>query len=619
MADTALHEEEYHGQLNPRLWWKVYQRGRRQHRYMLAMVLTAMLTAAFDVSFTLVTRQVINEVAARGPQANVWAYGSLYVGMVLAFCTGIWVFIYLGAKISTGVSHDLREAAFERLQELSFSFYDRRPVGWLVARLTSDCDRLSRTLAWGILDLIWGLFLMIGVCAVMLVLNWRLGLLVLVIVPPMAVVSVIFQRRILGASRAVRKANSNITAAYNEGITGVRTTKTLVREEESLGEFRQLTQRMYAASVRNAIWSALFFPVVFTLGSVGVAVALWRGGLDVMAGRIQIGDLYAFISFAGFFFMPIQELSRLFVDLQSAQAAAERIIGLIDTEPEIEDSPEVVAKLAHHGQATWRDGLAPDGLPDRIQTVEFRKVSFAYREGQAVLEDFDLRVEAGQTIALVGPTGGGKTTIVSLLCRFYEPTGGEILLDGVDYRKRSLEWLQSNLGIVLQTPHLFSGSVRENIRYGRLDATDEEVERAARLAGAREFIRELDSGYDTDVGQGGGRLSVGQKQLVSLARAVLADPRIFVMDEATSSVDTETERLIQAGIDTILEGRISFVIAHRLSTIRSADRILVIQGGRVVESGSHRELIAQRGRYYQLYTNQFAHEREDRILGPVAG
>lgn len=618
MSDTALHEEEYHGQLNPRLWWKVYQRGRRQHRYMLVMVLAAMLTAAFDVSFTLVTRKVINEVAAKGPQATVWAYGMLYVGMVLAFCAGIWMFIYLGAKISTGVSHDIREAAFQRLQELSFSFYDRRPVGWLVARLTSDCDRLSRTLAWGILDLIWGVFLMIGVCAVMLVLNWRLGLLVLVIVPPMAYVSVFFQRRILGASRAVRKANSNITAAYNEGITGVRTTKTLVREAENLGEFRQLTERMYAASVRNAIWSAVFFPVVFTLGSLGVAVALWRGGLDVMAGRIEIGDLYAFISFSGFFFMPIQELSRLFVDLQSAQAAAERIIGLIDTEPEIKDSPEVVARLAGRGQAAWRDGLACDGLPDRIRTVEFRKVSFAYREGPPVLRDFDLRVEAGQTIALVGPTGGGKTTIVSLLCRFYEPTGGEILLDGVDYRKRSLEWLQSNLGIVLQTPHLFSGSVRENIRYGRLEATDAEVERAARLAGAHEFILELESGYDTDVGQGGGRLSVGQKQLVSLARAVLADPRIFVMDEATSSVDTETERLIQAGIDTILEGRISFVIAHRLSTIRSADRILVIEGGRVVESGSHRELIAQRGHYYELYTNQFAREREDRILGPVA-
>jgi len=615
MADTALHEEEYEGRLDLGLWRRILHYGRRHRRFMIGMVVMASLTAWFDMSFTLITRKVINEVAARGGQANVLGYGLLYVALAITFSAGIWTFIWLGANISSGVGHDIREAGFQRLQELSFSFYDRRSVGWLVARMTSDCDRLSRILAWGVLDLVWGAFLMIGVSVIMLVLDWRLALLVLAIVPPMAWVSVVFQKRILGASRAVRKTNSQITAAYNEAITGVRTTKTLVRERENLQEFRTVTERMYHASVRNAVLSAVFMPAVFTVGSVGVALAIWKGGADVLAGRMTIGDLYAFISFSGFFFFPIQELSRLFVDLQSAQAAAERIIGLLDTEPEIKDSPEVVEAMARHAAAGAQPGLAPDGLPDRIRTVEFRDVTFAYKDGQKVLDGFNLTVETGRMIALVGPTGGGKTTIVALLCRFYEPTAGQILIDGVDYRKRSLRWLQSNLGIVLQTPHLFGGSVRENIRYGRLDATDEEVEWAARLVNAHGFIVEMDAGYDTDVGQGGNRLSTGRKQLVALARAVLADPRIFVMDEATSSVDTETERLIQAGIDTILEGRMSFVIAHRLSTIRSADRILVIDGGTIRESGSHRELIRRKGRYYELYTNQFTRERRDRILG----
>jgi len=615
MARTAPHEEEYTGRLDFSLWRRILHYGRRHRRYMIAMVVAASVMAWFDMSFTLITRQVINEVAANGPQAKVWPWGALYVALVLAFATGIWTFIYLGARISSGVGHDIREAGFARLQELSFSFYDRRSVGWLVTRMTSDCDRLSRLLAWGVLDLVWGVFVLVGVSVVMLVLDWRLALTVLAILPPMASISLIFQKRILGASRAVRKANSTITAAYNEAIQGVRTTKTLVRESEGLGEFGALTERMVRVSVRSAVWSAVFMPAVFTFGSVGIALAVWKGGGDVLAERIAIGDLYAFISFSGFFFFPIQELSRVFVELQNAQAAAERIIGLLDAKCEIADAPEVVAAMARHAQAGPKPHLAPDGLADTIEAIEFRDVSFAYHSGRKVLDGFNLTARAGQTVALVGPTGGGKTTVVSLLCRFYEPTGGEILLDGVDYRKRSLRWLQSNLGIVLQTPHLFSGSVRENIRYGRLDATDEEIVQAARLVNAHGFIVQMDRGYDTDVGQGGNRLSTGQKQLISLARAVLADPRVFVMDEATSSVDTETEGRIQAGIETVLRGRISFVIAHRLSTIRSAEMILVIEAGRVVETGRHGELIRRKGRYYELYTNQFTLERQDRALG----
>jgi ATP-binding cassette subfamily B protein len=616
MTDMELHEEQYQGQLSPRLWWKIIRLGRRQWPAMAGMVLMAMVMAVVDLSFTLVTRKMINDVAAHGQDAKLWLWGGSYVAMVCGFAVGVFTFISLGAIISPGISHDMRQAGFEKLQDLSFSYYDRRPVGWLMARLTSDCDRLSRIMAWGVLDLIWGVFMLVGVSVLLLAFQWQLGLLVLIVVPPMIWVSMIFQKRILTTDREARRANSNITAAYNEAISGVRTTKTLVREADNLAEFRILTGRMYDASVRNAIWSSVYLPVIFSLGSVGVAVALWKGGLDVMSHGMTIGDLYLFLAYAAFFFMPVQDLSRMFVQLQAAQAAAERIIGLLETEPEIRDTPEVAqavelfARVYPSGVA----GMAPDGLPDGIETIEFRDVHFAYKQGQKVLDGFNLSVRSGQTIALVGPTGGGKTTIVSLMCRFYEPTAGEILINGTDYRRRPLRWLQSRLGIVLQTPHLFSGPVRENIRYGRLDATDAEVEQASRLVSAHEFVMRLEQGYDTDVGHGGNKLSTGQKQLIALARAVLADPRIFIMDEATSSVDTETERLIQAGIDNILHGRLSFVVAHRLSTIRSASRILMIEAGRIVEDGTHRQLIRARGRYYDLYTNQFARQKEEEIL-----
>ncbi len=383
---------------------------------------------------------------------------------------------------------------------------------------------------------------------------------------------------------------------------------------------------MFSESVHNAVQSAMYWPLVGLMGATGAGLALWFGGSRALHDAISLGTMIAFINYAGQFFDPIHQLARILTELQGAQAAAERVVGLLDTEPKIKDSPEVVAAIERQTkrQAEGKgetgskgDGVAIDGHPDRIDTVEFRSVTFGYKPDQPVLRDFNLTVRAGQTIAFVGPTGGGKTTIVGLLCRFYEPTAGEILIDGVDYRRRSLHWLQSHLGIVLQQPHLFSGTVRENIRYGRLAASDEEIVAAAQLVNAHDFIAAMDKGYDSEVGQGGNRLSVGQKQLISFARAVLADPRIFVMDEATSSVDTETEKLIQHGVEMVLRDRTSFVIAHRLSTIRSADRILVIDKGRIVEQGDHHDLIRRRGRYYELYSNQFTHEQEEHLLGAI--
>jgi ATP-binding cassette subfamily B protein len=614
MPANVLQEEEYTGQLTWSVWKRILRFARPYRGLVALLTATAVATAACEVAFGLIPRAVLNDVAAKGAAGRLTLHACAYFATMATFVVCIWSFIYLAGRISTHMAHDIRRDGFSRLQDLSFSFYDRRPVGWLVARLTTDCDRLSRTISWGCLDLVWGVCMLAGVSGAMLFIHWKLALVVLSVLPAMALTSLLFQRRILRASRKVRKTNSTITAAYNEGISGVRTTKALVREDENLREFQHLTGRMLDESVRSAVLSSMYMPTVLALASVGAGLALWQGGLEVMGKAIEVGTLFYFVHASGQFFFPIQELTRFLTDLQSAQAAAERITGLLDTEPEVRDSQEVTDAIERHRASPPRDGLACDGLGSHIETVEFRGVGFAYKDAAPVLHDFSLTVRRGQTIALVGPTGGGKTTIVSLLCRFYEPTAGEVLINGIDYRKRSLGWLQSCLGIVLQSPHLFSGSIRENIRYGDLAASDEKVAWAARLVNAHPFIERESDGYETQVGEGGGKLSTGQRQLVSFARAILADPQIFVMDEATSSVDTEAERLIQAGLAEVMRGRISFVIAHRLSTIRSADRIVVIDGGRIVEQGTHDELIRLGGRYYELYTNQFTQERREQIL-----
>jgi ATP-binding cassette subfamily B protein len=572
------------------------------------MGISGFVLAWIDVLLPRVTGLVIDEATTHGLGSTLVARSVQYLGLVAIMAVLIWFFIVMAGRAATGFAYDVRRAAFARLQELSFSFYDKRPVGWLMARLTSDSERVSSIIPWFLLDAVWGTTLIIGIGVMMLHLNWRLGLWVMLILPPLAVVSVVFQRKLLRSQRAVRKTNSQITASFNEAIMGVRTTKALVREGENLEEFGTQCDAMYDHSVHNALQAAVYLPVVISLGSIGVGLALWRGGIQ-LGGHMSFGTMVAFMQYASFFYIPIQELAERFTQLQAAQASAERLQGLIDTEPEIKDSPEVAAEM----ERLARIG----GLEDRIDSVEFERVSFAYKEGEAVLTDFDLRLGAGETVALVGTTGSGKTTIVSLLSRFYEPTSGSIKINGADYRELGLMWLQSKLGIVLQSPHLFSGSIRENIRYGRLDATDEEVTEAAKVVNAHGFIAALEDGYDTDVGEGGGRLSTGQKQLVSLARAVLADPEIFILDEATSSVDTETERLIQHGIERVLEGRISFIIAHRLSTVRTADRILVIDQGRIAEQGTHDELIRCRGRYHHLYTSQFVKETRRRILEEI--
>jgi len=616
MSEFAFQEDEYHRQLDLALWRRVLGHARPYRRQLLGLSSAGLLVAAIDVFFPLTIGWLIDEAVANGLTSRLYGIAGFYFALCALLSACIFLFITFAGRIATGVAFDLREQAFARLQALSFSYFDVRPVGWLVTRVTSDVSKISSLLPWFMLDLVWGSSLILGIVIAMLWVNWSLALAVIAIVPPLALISVFFQRKLLRSSRLIRKTNSQMTAAFNEAITGVRTTKTLVREQEALGEFQVLSSGMFQYCMRNALQSAAYLPMVISLGSLGVGLVLWRGGVTLGAadGGMTLGTLIAFMQFAAFLHMPIEELARRFTDLQSAQAAAERVQSLLDTEPEIGDSPAVRARILQYAGGAARDDVAIDGYPQRIERIAFRDVGFWYQAGEPVLEHFDLEVRMGQTIALVGATGGGKSTIVSLLARFYEPTQGRIEIDGVEYRERALQWWQSNFGIVLQSPVLFSGSVRENIRYGRLDATDEEVVAAARLVNAHVFISELEDGYDFDVGERGSRLSTGERQLVSLARAVLADPQVFILDEATSSVDTETERLIQDGVNKALKGRLSFVIAHRLSTIRAADLILVIDAGRVVERGSHAELMYRRGRYHALYVGQFTRQREQSWL-----
>ncbi len=598
MMDHEL-EEAVPPRLDVTLWRRIVAHARPYRRRLAFLAAFGIVLAVADALLPFVTGRIIDS-ATTGDMRALARNGLAYFGVVSVIALLIWQFIVIAGATAAALAHDLRRDAFARLQELSFSFYDRRPVGWLMARLTSDASRLSSVIPWTLLDTVWGSALVTGISVAMLALNWRLALLVMVIVPPLVITSLVFQRRLLRTQRAVRRINSQITANFNEAIMGARTTKSLGREAENLAEFQQLTGDMYRSSVRNALTAAVYLPIVLTLGSVGAGLALWRGGLQA-GGDLSLGTLIAFMQYATLFTIPIQEIAERFTQLQAAQASAERLQGLLDTEPEIRDSPAVRA-------------AGPRSAGERIERVAFANVAFQYPDGEPVLRNFNLVAHAGETVALVGPTGSGKSTIVSLLCRFYEPTSGTIMVNGIDYRDLPLEWLQSRLGMVLQVPHLFSGTIAENIRYGRLDATDEEVLAAARLVNADRFITSLPAGIDTPVGEAGGRLSTGQKQLVALARAVLADPQIFVLDEATSSVDTETERLIQDGIEKILAGRLSFVIAHRLSTIRSASRILVIENGDIREQGRHADLLARRGDYYRLYTRQFARESEERIL-----
>ena len=605
-----LHEEEFAGRLHWSAWKPIANILWTYRTFMAAMLGSAVLLAIIDSQLPAAMGRAFDALNGTAG-ASVWFHLAVYAGLSLLLALFVFVLIISTGKASTGLAYDIRRVGFDRLQALPFSYYDTRSVGWLMSRLTSDTNRVANTALWFCVDLLWGSCLILFSGLMMLAMSWRVGLAVLSMVPLLLVATRLVQLRLLQASRDVSRSNSRLTARHTENINGVRTTKALAREEGNQSEFAAINQTMQSAAVRHGLLSALYMPLVWMIGGTGSALALRLGAGDVLAGEMRVGELIAFMGYVVLMIMPVMQISRQIAELQRAQAAAERITSLLSEVPAIRDSVAVRERVAAQ-LATPQAGLAADGWPDELNEIEFEHVGFHYVAGEPVLRDFSLTVSRGETIALVGPSGGGKSTIVQLMCRFYEPTSGRVLIHGRDYRERSLHWLQSHLGFVLQEPQLFSGTIADNIRYGRLEADDAEVRHAAELVQAHGFIESMVEGYATAVGEGGVKLSSGQKQLISFARAVLADPRVFVMDEATSSVDTETEQAIQSGLSEVLAGRISIVIAHRLSTIRRADRILFVDGGHIVEEGTHEELLALHGRYFRLYSSQFQRDVIDR-------
>jgi ATP-binding cassette subfamily B protein len=597
VPDYLHDEEEFTTGFNGKTVLRMFGEVKAYWPRVLAFCCLIAMVSVGDGFFTFLNKRIIDEAIVAHDPTRLVSIALLFGAIILGQAVAVFGMVFFAGILGERVQYDLRKKMFDHLQELSFSYYDRTPVGWIMARVTSDSGRIAGLITWGLNDVCWALTNIVSSSIFMFLIDWRLASIIFVAIPFLVVVAVQFKNRIVGEYRKVRRLNSKITAAYNENITGMRVVKALCREEKNLQEFSRLTGDMRAAGFRAAWLSALFLPLVQIISALAIGAIVWFGGLQARWGLISVGGIQAFLGYVTFMMWPVQDLARVYADMQQSIASAERTFSLIDAVPDITDTPDA--------------GQSESGASCLGGDIDFDHVDFHYQEGKPVLHDFTLHVGQGETIALVGPTGGGKSTIVNLMCRFYEPQGGTIRLAGRDYLELPLHAIQSRIGMVLQTPHLFSGSVRENIRYGRLDATDAEIEEAAAQAGAHEFIQRLEKGYDGEVGEGGNRLSVGQKQLISLARAILARPEVFIMDEATSSVDTLTESLIQRGMVALMRGRTSFLIAHRLSTIKRADRIVVIDSGKIAEMGTHHELIQARGHYYELYTRQFRHEREE--------
>ena len=611
---AAYEEQEYHKPFSFQIWAKMVPFFKPYKKYFLITMGLNIFLAAVDILVPLFQSYAIDRFITQHTLDGIRPFTVVYVLMIVTQTVSVYFSVHAATTIEMNVGRDLKWAQFEHLQTLSFSYYNTTPVGYIHARVMSDTLKIASMVAWGLVDMFWAFLYVVTVFGVMFFLNAKLALIIMLVVPGIGFLTVYFQNKILNWNRKIRRINSQITSAYNEGITGVRTSKSMVIEEDNDREFFKKTTEMHQASSRAAKLNAVYIPLILFFGSVVSAIVLTKGGGMVQEDLMQLGTLSVFISYAVVIFEPIQQLARLLSELISCQANIERVMDLLEQQPNVVDREAVTARYGDAFTAKKENW-------ERIRgDVVFEDVSFRYPDGKEyVLEHFHLHVPAGMNVAIVGETGAGKSTLVNLLGRFFEPTEGRILIDGVDYRERSQLWLHSQMGYVLQNPHLFSGTVRENIRYGRLSATDEEVEEAARQVSADTVAAKLPKGYESNVGESGGRLSVGEKQLISFARAILADPAIFVLDEATSSIDTKTERLIQDAVEHLLKGHTSFVIAHRLSTIRKADLILVVKDGKILERGTHRELLDQGGYYHELYMRQYEEEAAMEVFAKEKG
>ncbi len=572
----------------------------RYRKNLYLFIFFVMLVAGIEALYPIVWMNFLDKIIVPGIEnhnggnpfdnSGLIKFFGIYMLLALCLATFVHFFIKNCGKIQENVMFDIRQDIFKKFQELSFSYYDKSAVGWLLTRITSDTIKVTELISWNFIEVVWGTFMIIFCLTAMFIYNWKLALIVAVTIPVLVLVSTKIREMILKYSRESRMYNSIITAAYNEHINGVEVNKSLVQEEIASREFEVLSQKMKVASYKSSYYNAMFLPLVIFIGSIAAALIIYYGGFMVLTPEsgVTVGILAAFFGYATLIYEPITDLSRFYSQAQSCMSAGERIFTLLDTKPEILDRKDAKSFERIHGD------------------IEFENVTFYYEKDKPVLENIDLKIKAGQSVALVGETGGGKSTFINLICRFYEPKGGAIKIDGIDYMDMTVESLRSQLGVVLQTPHLFSGTIRENIQYGRELASEAEIIEALRLAGGEEFIEQLNE----EVGEAGENLSLGEKQLISFARAILANPRIFIMDEATSSVDTLTEAKIQNGIHGIMEGRTSLIIAHRLSTIKNCDRILVVKKGKIVEDGTHKDLMKKKGYYYQLYTKQLRDEKE---------
>lgn len=573
-----------------------------------AVIIMMLISAGVDATLPLFTSYAVNNFVVAQTTKGIGTFAALYALVILIQSVTTILYSRQCMIIEMKTGKKMKHDCFIHLQELPLSYYNQNSVGYILARVMSDTSRLGGMLAWSSIHLIWNIFYVVGVLIAMFAVNVRMALISLAVLPVIVLLSLFFEPRLLRANRQVRHINSKITGEFNESINGAKTSKVLVIEDRNSAEFRETTSEMRRATVYSSKLNAVFMPLISFLGSFSVALVLYSSGILVMEDALDFGVLSAFITYAISILEPISSIAGTFVEAMGAQVNIERITTLLDTPCTIKDTTAVIEKFG----GTFDPKT--ENWPEIKGDITFENVWFRYDdapEDDYVLKDVNLNIPAGTNVAIVGETGAGKSTMVNLACRFFEPTKGRVLIDGVDYRERSLLWLHSNLGYVQQTPHLFSGSLMDNIRYGNLDASDEDVYRAAALVSADTVAGKLENGYLTDVGEGGDRLSTGEKQLVSFARAVIADPPLFVLDEATSSIDAETEQLVQNAISRVLSGRTSFIIAHRLSTIKNADVILYVENHAIVEQGSHEELMALKGKYYSLYTEMMIKDESE--------
>jgi len=579
---------------------------KKYRKILTWMVLCGLLGTGVDILMPVLQRYALNHFIAGNTLDTLPWFILIYVLLILFASCVNFVSCNGAMKTEVSVNRDLRTEAFNHLQTLSFSYYNQNSVGWIHSRVMSDTSRIGGLVSWSLMDAVWHTSYLIGSIVVMLVINARLALLVMTILPLIVVLFSLFQHKLILANRKIRELNSKITGDFNEGITGAKTIKTLVVEDKMAADFVKDTAEYKGQSIRAARLRGAFSVTMHLASSMALAIVLWQGGYIAAE---EVGTFSLFMSYAQGMMEPVRWIVDAISDVITTQVNIERLTRLLNTKSDVTDSAEVIA--------AYGDSFLPkkENWEPIRGDIEFEDVSFRYPDGdEYVLEHFNLKIPFGSNIAIVGETGAGKSTLVNLVCRFFEPTSGRVLIDGRDARERSQLWLHSAIGYVLQTPHLFSGTIRENLLYGNPNASEEDIARALRLVSADEVVSRMEKGIDSDVGEGGDLLSTGEKQLISFARAILADPRILVLDEATASVDTLTEQKIQSAIDTIIQGRTSLVIAHRLSTVRNADLILVVMDGKIVEQGTHAELLKKKGHYYRLYTRQYEDEATSSIL-----